>query len=245
MDIIKEFVETVRLALSANIQAFSMVASLRGTARTHAIYRAVGVLVEMNGSVPAEGEATLEERNADDEKRAKKVSDCKDWLGLTIACSVLAILDEEFGLWEGDEGIAGAIRYQIECNTPKASEDDEDALFGSDHDAIRQRAEMANTLANLERFGTTTTKNVKRAGSKVSIQVPSDLENLVGETQMSVMCDLDNAPLDVDWIGQAIGKSAKKQKFRMREQYRKGLIKKSKIMQIVEHLDAMAWVATH
>ena len=237
MDIIKEFVETVRLALSANIQAFSMVASLRGTARTHAIYRGTGVLVEMNGSVPAEGEATLEERNADDEKRAKKVSDCKDWLGLTIACSVLAILDEEFGLWEGDEGIAGAIRYQIECNTPKASEDDEDALFGSDHDAMRQRAEMANTLANLERFGTTTTKGKKK--------VPSDLENLVGETQMSVMCDLDNAPLDVDWIGQAIGKSAKKQKFRMREQYRKGLIKKSKIMQIVEHLDAMAWVATH
>ena len=175
MDIIKEFVETVRLALSANIQAFSMVASLRGTARTHAIYRGTGVLVEMNGSVPSEGEATLEERNADDEKRAKKVSDCKDWLGLTIACSVLAILDEEFGLWEGDEGIAGAIRYQIECNTPKASEDDEDALFGSDHDAIRQRAEMANTLANLERFGTTgTTKGKKK--------VPSDLENLVGET---------------------------------------------------------------
>ena len=237
MDIIKEFVETVRLALSANIQAFSMVASLRGTARTHAIYRGTGVLVEMNGSVPAEGEATLGGRNADDEQRAKKVSDCKDWLGLTIACSVLAILDEEFGLWEGDEGIAGAIRYQIECNTPKASEDDEDALFGSDHDAMRQRAEMANTLANLERFGTTTTKGKK--------QIPSDLENLVGETQMSVMGDLDNAPLDVDWIGQAIGKSAKKQKFRMREQYRKGLIKKSKIMQIVEHLDAMAWVATH
>ena len=65
------------------------------------------------------------------------------------------------------------------------------------------------------------------------------------ETQMSVSNDLDNAPLDVDWIGQAIGKSAKKQKFRMREQYRKGLIKKEKVMQIVEHLDAMAWVATH
>jgi hypothetical protein len=243
MDIIKEFVETVRLALSANIQAFSMVASLRGTARTHAIYRGTGVLVELNGSVPAEGEATLEGRNADDEQRAKKASECKDWLGLTVACSVLAILDDEFGLWEGDEGIAGAIRYQIECNTPKASEDDEDALFGSDHDAMRQRAEMANTLANLERFGTTTTKgNSRKARAK---KIPSDLENLIGETQMSVMCDLDNAPLEVDWIGQAIGKSAKKQKFRMREQYRKGLIKKSKIMQIVEHLDAMAWVATH
>ena len=237
MDIIKEFITTVRLALDAKIQAFSMVASLRGTARTHAIYRGTGVLVELNGSVPAEGEATLEERNADDEKRAKKASECKDWLGLTVACSVLAVLDEEFSTFEGDEGIAGAIRYQIECNTPKASEDDEDALFGSDHDAMRQRAEMANTLANLERFGTTTTKRKK--------QIPSDLENLVGETQMSVMCDLDNAPLEVDWIGQAIGKSAKKQKFRMREQYRKGLIKKSKIMQIVEHLDAMAWVATH
>ena len=236
MDIIKEFVETVRLALSANIQAFSMVASLRGTARTHAIYRAVGVLVEMNGSVPAEGEATLEERTADDEKRAKKVSDCKDWLGLTVACSVLAILDEEFGLWEGDEGIAGAIRYQIECNTPTVSADDEDELFGSDHDAMRQRAETAATLANLERFGTTTTVGKK--------QVPSDIENLIMETQMSAMCELDNAP-GADWIGQAIGKSAKRQKFRMREQYRKGLIKKSKIMQIVEHLDAMAWVATH
>jgi len=237
MEILKEFVSTVRLALSAKIQAFSMVASLRGTARTHAIYRAVGVLSEMQGSVPGEGEATLEGRNADDEQRAKKTSDCKDWLGLTVACSVLAVLDEEFGLWEGDEGIAGAIRYQIECNTPKASEDDEDKLFGSDHDALRQRAEMAATLANLERFGTTTTKRKK--------QIPSDIENLVGETQMSVMGDLDNAPLDVDWIGQAIGKAAKKQKFRMREQYRKGLIKKSKIMQIVEHLDAMAGVATH
>ena len=111
MEILKEFTETVRLALSAKVQAFSMVASLRGTARTHAIYRAVGVLSEMQGWVPAEGEATLESRNTDDEKRAKKVSDCKDWLGLTIACSVLAVLDEEFGLWEGDEGIAGAIRY--------------------------------------------------------------------------------------------------------------------------------------
>ena len=102
---------------------------------------------------------------------------------------------------------------------------------------MRQRAEMANTLANLERFGTTTTVGKK--------QVPSDIENLIMETQMSVMCNLDNAPLDVDWIGQAIGKSAKKQKFRMREQYRKGLIKKEKVMQIVEHLDAMAWVANH
>ena len=237
MDIIKEFVETVRLALSAKVQAFSMVASLRGTARTHAIYRAIDVLSEQNGSVPAEGEATLEGRNADDEQRAKKASECKDWLGLTVACAVLAVLDEEFGLWEGDEGIAGAIRYQIECNTPQASEADEDALFGSDHDAERQRAEMANTLTNLERFGTTTTVGKK--------QVPSDIENLIMETQMSVMCDLDNAPLDVDWIGQAIGKSAKKQKFRMREQYRKGLIKKDKVMQIVEHLDAMAWVASH
>ena len=237
MEILKEFVETVRLALSAKVQAFSMVASLRGTARTHAIYRAVGVLSEMQGWVPAEGEATLESRNTDDEKRAKKVSDCKDWLGLTIACSVLAVLDEEFGLWEGDEGIAGAIRYQIECNTPQASEADEDALFGSDHDAERQRAEMANTLANLERFGTTTTVGKK--------QVPSDIENLIMNTQMSVSNDLDNAPLDVDWVGQAIGKSAKKQKFRMREQYRKGLIKKEKVMQIVEHLDAMAWIASH
>jgi len=237
MDILKEFVETVRLALSAKVQAFSMVASLRGTARTHAIYRGTGVLIELNGSVPAEGEATLEGRNADDEQRAKKASECKDWLGLTVACAVLAVLDEEFGLWEGDEGIAGAIRYQIECNTPQASEADEDALFGSDHDAERQRAEMANTLANLERFGTTTTVGKK--------QVPSDIENLIMETQMSVSNDLDNAPLDVDWIGQAIGKSAKKQKFRMREQYRKGLIKKDKVMQIVEHLDAMAWVANH
>ena len=237
MDILKEFVETVRLALAAKVQAFSMVASLRGTARTHAIYRAIDVLVQKNGSVPAEGEATLEGRNVDDEQRTEKASDCSGHLGLSIACAVLAVLDEEFGLWEGDEGIAGAIRYQIECNTPQASEADEDALFGSDHDAERQRAEMANTLANLERFGTTTTKGKK--------QVPSDIENLIMETQMSVMCDLDNAPLDVDWIGQAIGKSAKKQKFRMREQYRKGLIKKEKVMQIVEHLDAMAWVANH
>jgi len=237
MDILKEFVETVRLALSAKVQAFSMVASLRGTARTHAIYRAIDVLVQKNGTVPAEGEATLEGRNVDDEQRTEKASDCSGHLGLSIACAVLAVLDEEFGLWEGDEGIAGAIRYQIECNTPQASEADEDALFGSDHDAERQRAEMANTLANLERFGTTTTKGKK--------QVPSDIENLIMNTQMSVSNDLDNAPLDVDWIGQAIGKSAKKQKFRMREQYRKGLIKKEKVMQIVEHLDAMAWIASH
>ena len=237
MDILKEFVETVRLALAAKVQAFSMVASLRGTARTHAIYRAIDVLVEKNGSVPAEGEATLEGRNVDDEQRTLTASECKGHLGLSIACAVLAVLDEEFGLWEGDEGIAGAIRYQIECNTPQASEADEDALFGSDHDAERQRAEMAATLAQLWRFGYIETKGKK--------QVPSDIENLIMETQMSVMCNLDNAPLDVDWIGQAIGKSAKKQKFRMREQYRKGLIKKEKVMQIVEHLDAMAWVANH
>ena len=236
MDILKEFNETVRLALDAKIQAFSMVASLRGTARTHAIYRAIDVLVEKNGSVPAEGEATLEGRNADDEQRTLTASECKSHFGLAIACSVLASLDEEFGTWEGDEGIAGAIRYQIECNTPTVSADDEDELFGSDHDAIRQRAETAATLANLERFGTTTTVG--------KTQVPSDIENLIGETQMSAMCELDNAP-GADWIGQAIGKSAKRQKFRMREQYRKGLIKKSKIMQIVEHLDAMAWVASH
>ena len=75
MDIIKEFVETVRMALDAKIQAFSMVASLRGTARTHAIYRAIDVLVEKNGSVPAEGEATLEGRNADDEQRTLTASE--------------------------------------------------------------------------------------------------------------------------------------------------------------------------
>ena len=236
MDILKEFNETVRMALDAKIQAFSMVASLRGTARTHAIYRAIDVLSEQNGSIPTEGEATLEARNADDETRTEDVSDCKAHFGLAVACSVLASLDEEFGLWEGDEGIAGAIRYQIECNTPTVSADDENELFGSDHDAMRQREETAATLAKLERFGTTTTVGKK--------QVPSDIENLIMETQMSAMCQLEDAP-GADWIGQAIGKSAKRQKFRMREQYRKGLIKKSKIMQIVEHLDAMAWVASH
>jgi len=97
MNILKEFVETVRLALSAKIQAFSMVASLRGTARTHAIYRAIDVLVQKNGTVPAEGEATLEGRNVDDEQRTEKVSDCSGHLGLSIACAVLAVLDEEFG----------------------------------------------------------------------------------------------------------------------------------------------------
>ena len=49
MDTLKEFTETVRMALDAKIQAYSMVASLRGTARTHAIYRAIDVLVEKNG----------------------------------------------------------------------------------------------------------------------------------------------------------------------------------------------------
>ena len=238
MDILKEFNETVRMALDAKIQAFSMVASLRGTARTHAIYRAIDVLSEQNGSIPTEGEATLEARNADDETRTEDASDCKAHFGLAIACSVLASLDEEFGTWEGDEGIAGAIRYQIECNTPTVSADDEDELFGSDHDAMRQRAETAATLANLERFGTTTTVGKK--------QIPSDIENLIMETQMVFGSEgADYVVADSDWIGQAIGKSAKRQKFRMREQYRKGLIKKSKIMQIVEHLDAMAWVATH
>ena len=81
MDILKDFNETVRLALDAKIQAFSMVASLRGTARTHAIYRAIDVLVEQNGTVPAEGEATLESRNADDEARTEEASDCKAHTG--------------------------------------------------------------------------------------------------------------------------------------------------------------------
>jgi len=238
MEILKDFNETVRLALDAKIQAFSMVASLRGTARTHAIYRAIDVLVEQNGTVPAEGEATLESRNADDEARTEEASDCKAHTGLAVACSVLASLDAEFGTWEGDEGIAGAIRYQMECNTPKVSEDEEAELFGTDHDAMRQRAETAETLGKLDRFGTTTTKGKK--------QVPSDIENLIMETMMSAMCQLEDAP-SADWIGQAIGKSAKKQKLRMREQYRKGVTKctNATIARIVEHLDAMAWVATH
>ena len=223
MDIMKEFIETVRMALKAEIQAFSMVASLRGVARTHAIYRAVDVLQEQNGSVPTD--PTAEGRNVDDEARTEKASDCKAHYGLAQACSVLAILDEEFGLWENDEGIEGAIRYQMECNTPKVSEDEEAELFGSDHDALRQREEMQATFDRLDRF-------------------KSDIAELVMETQQAAMCELDNAPTP-DWLADSVGKAANKQIQRMRQQYRKGIIKKNQIVPIVEHLNAMAWIATH
>jgi hypothetical protein len=202
MDIMKEFIETVRMALAAEIQAFSMVASLRGVARTHAIYRAVDVLQEQNGSVP--DDPTAEGRNVDDEKRTEEATDCKAHYGLSQACSVLAILDEEFGLWENDEGIEGAIRYQMECNTPKVSEDDEAELFGSDHDALRQREEMQATFNRLDRF-------------------KSDITELVMETQQAAMCELDNAPTP-DWLADSVGKAANKQIQRMRQQYRKGII---------------------
>jgi hypothetical protein len=223
MDIMKEFIETVRMALKAEIQAFSMVASLRGVARTHAIYRAIDVLQEQNGSVPTD--PTAEGRNVDDEKRTEEATDCKAHYGLAQACSVLAILDAEFGLWENDEGIEGAIRYQMECNTPKVSEDEEAELFGSDHDALRQREEMQATFDRLDRF-------------------KSDVAELVMETQQAAMCELDNAPTP-DWLADSVGKAANKQIQRMRQQYRKGIIAKGKIVPIVEHLKAMAWVANH
>ena len=234
MDIMKEFIETVRMALKAEIQAFSMVASLRGVARTHAIYRAVDVLQEQNGSVPTE--PTAEGRNVDDEKRTEEATDCKAHYGLAQACSVLAILDAEFGLWENDEGIEGAIRYQMECNTPKVSEDEEAELFGSDHDALRQRAEMAGTLASLERFGTTTTKRKK--------QIPSDIAELVARTQQTAS-ELGHPDGTPEWLADSVGKAANKQIQRMRQQYRKGIIKKNQIAPIVEHLNAMAWIASH
>jgi hypothetical protein len=223
MDIMKEFIETVRMALAAEIQAFSMVASLRGVARTHAIYRAVDVLQEQNGSVP--DDPTAEGRNVDDEKRTEEATDCKAHYGLAQACSVLATLDAEFGLWENDEGIEGAIRYQMECNTPKVSEDEEAELFGSDHDALRQREEMQATFDRLDRF-------------------KSDIAELVMETQQAAMCELDNAPTP-EWLADSVGKAANKQIQRMRQQYRKGIIKKNKIVPIVEHLNAMAWIANH
>ena len=223
MEIMKEFNETVRMALKAEIQAFSMVASLRGVARTQAIYRAVDVLQEQNGSVP--DDPTAEGRNVDDEKRTEEATDCKAHYGLSQACSVLAILDAEFGLWENDEGIEGAIRYQMECNTPKVSEDDEAELFGSDHDALRQREEMQATFDRLDRF-------------------KSDIAELVMETQQAAMCELDNAPTP-DWLADSVGKAANKQIQRMRQQYRKGIIAKGKIVPIVEHLKAMAWIANH
>jgi hypothetical protein len=113
----------------------------------------------------------------------------------------------------------------MECNTPKVSEDEEAELFGSDHDALRQREEMQATFDRLDRF-------------------KSDIAELVMETQQAAMCELDNAPTP-DWLADSVGKAANKQIQRMRQQYRKGIIKKSKIVPIVEHLKAMAWIASH
>ena len=101
------------------VGSFSMVSSLRGSVRTFAINRALDCFVQKYGADVPEN-PTAEGRNKADEN-LKEIKDCSAYRATMRACAVLADLDEEFGIWDKDEGIEGSLQYAIESTTPKMS----------------------------------------------------------------------------------------------------------------------------
>ena len=220
---IKDFIEAVRsLGRPSNEQpeavdvgSFSMVSSLRGSLRTFAIHRALECCVQKYG-VDVPENPTAEGRNKADEN-LKEIKDCGAYPATMRACAILADLDEEFGIWDKDEGVEGSLQYAIESATPKMSRERAKKLK-----RVRSYDEMILNKEQLERFQ------------------PDILSLLEDGIENHEETD-DNQ--DNDWLTKSIVKAVKLMRRKMEDKEMMGFITERQHERAIEILEGYIFIA--
>jgi len=226
MSIIKEFIEVARnlgKPTSTHQEAVdvgygSMLASLRGQVRTYAIYRALDCCVAKYGQVPEN--PTAEGRNEADEN-LKEFKDSPSYFHLAQSCAILSALDDEFGIWDKDEGLEGSLDYQINvAQTPKMS---------------RERARKLNTTRTYDEMIATKEQLVRFQPDILSL-LADGIQNQMNPSEM------ENAPTDADWLIRMLGQATKSQKKSMVGKEIRGYITERQHDKALQILGAYIWL---
>ena len=222
---IKDFIEIVRRLAKLDIKSFRMLASLRGKLRTYAIYRALDVCADKYGEVPSK--PTAEGRAAADAESVE-AKDSKHWTPMVQAVAMLVALDDEFGVWDKDEGIEGSFEYQIEANTPKLSREKYAKLVKNAKGSLKGYDDMVAQKEQLERF----------QGDVLSM-LADVYQHQMGEGEM------ENAPEDADWAGKFLAEAGQKQKEDMDVALLRGWITEAQYDEGTDELDGFIFLSSH
>ena len=222
---IKDFIEIVRRLAKLDIKSFRMLASLRGKLRTYAIYRALDVCVDKYGEVPSK--PTAEGRAAADAESVE-AKDSKHWFPMCQALAMLVALDDEFGVWEKDEGIEGSLDYQIEAHTPKVSREKYAKLVKNAKGSLKGYDDMVAQKEQLERF-------------------QGDVLSMLADVYQHQMDEgeMENAPEDADWAGKFLAEAGQKQKEDMDVALLRGWITEAQYDEGTDELDGFIFLSSH
>ena len=214
---INDFINIVRALAKLDIKSFRMLASLRGKLRTYAIYRCLDVQVDKYGEVPSNPTA---EGRAEVDETLKDAQDSANWEPMVQAVSMLVALDDEFGVWEKDEGIAGSLDYQIEAHTPKLSRDAYSKLVKGAKGSLKEYDEMVATRDQLERF-------------------KDDILSMLTDVQENQIRD---EATDAEWAYKFMSEAGQKQKDNMATGLLRGWITEEQYSKGTDELDAFIWL---
>ena len=164
----QDLVKTMDVARQCGVNSWRMLSSVRSSLRCSAISQAERVVLETDGEPPIDPTnekynnlmSAIEQAKADRDWRNINMpdSDARDPVrALRQICMVLGQLDDEFGVWEKDEGVEGSIQFLINNNTPAENLDEIDTLFGSkatpaDEAVIRNKAKAVRLDAFQDRI---------------------------------------------------------------------------------------------
>ena len=220
---IKDFIEIVRRLAKLDIKSFRMLASLRGKLRTYAIYRALDVCVDKYGEVPSKPTA---EGRAEADAESVEAKDSKHWFPMCQALAMLVALDDEFGVWEKDEGIEGSLEFQIVSHTPEFARDKYAKLVKNSKGAMAGYDEMVATKDQLERF-------------------KDDILSMLMDVYQHQMNEgeMENAPEDADWAGKFMSEAGVKQRADMDTGLLRGWITEKQYSQGTDELDGFIWLS--
>ena len=152
----QDLVKPTDVAKQCGVNYWKMISSVRGSLRCSAISQAEKVLLETDGEPPIDPTnenynslmSAIDQAKADRDWKAVNMptSDARDpVVALRQICMVLGQMDDQFGVWEKDEGVGSSVQYMINNNTPADNLDEIDTIFGdkatpADEAVIRNKA---------------------------------------------------------------------------------------------------------
>ena len=158
----QDLVKTMEVANQCGVNSWKMISSVRGSLRCSAIFQAEKVLLETDGEPPIDPTnenynrlmSAIDQAKADRDWRDINMpnSDARDpVVGLRQICMVLGQMDDEFGVWEKDEGVEGS-------DVSEGEEDEPDALIGA---ILKSKGKMLESLKLSCKMGHTDVEDVK------------------------------------------------------------------------------------
>ena len=222
---IKDFIEIVRKLSKLDIKYFRMLSSVRGKLRTYAIYRALDICDAKYGAIPSNPTA---EGRAEADAESVEAKDSKHWFPMCQAVAMLVALDNEFGVWDKDEGIEGSFDYQIEANTPKLSREKYAKLVKNAKGSLKGYDDMVAQKEQLERF-------------------QGDVLSMLADVYQHQMNEgeIENAPTDADWAGKFLAEAGQKQKEDMDVALLRGWITEAQYDEGTDELDGFIFLSSH